>query len=152
MHEVSLADGKVSVSKGWSINPPDVEGATDLNGVPIAPDDGWRIGGRQPFAYNAARRLLVTIMHEGGGQETFEDGGTQVWAFSMDTGRRAYVIEMEDDVTTASVELTSDDEPLLLLSTDRDGELQVRDAMSSRLLRTIPDLGGKWGAMIQRLQ
>lgn len=152
VHDVTVADGKVNVSRSWSINPPDVDGAADLNGVPIAPDDGWRIGGRQPFAYNAANRLLVTLMHEGGGQETFEDAGTQIWAFSMDTGRRAWILEMDEGVEATSVQLTADDKPLLLVATTRDGELQVHDALSSRLLRIVGELGGNWGATIQRLQ
>jgi len=146
--DVALKEGAIEVSEPWFINPPDVEGATDLNGVPIEADDGWRIGGTQPFAYNAARGILVTIMHEGGGQETFEDSGTQLWAFSMETGRRAYVVEMEEGVKAKSVEMTGDAQPLLLVATDKDDELLVHDALSSRQLRTIPELGRK----IQRLR
>ena len=142
---------KVLVSDPWNINPPDVEGATDLNGVPIEPDDSWRIGGRQAFAYNAATGLLVTVMHEGGGQETFEDAGTQIWAFSARTGRRAYVLELDEDVHASAIELTGDDDPLLLIATDRDGEVHVHDALNSRRLHVVPELGGSWGASIQRL-
>jgi methylamine dehydrogenase heavy chain len=152
VYDVTVEGGEVQVSDPWSINPPDVEGATDLNGVPIEPDDDWRIGGRQPFAYNPANGLLVTLMHQGGGQETFEDPGTQLWAFSMHTGRRAYVIEMEEGVKAGAVELTGDDEPLLLLSTSKDGELRIHDALSSRLLRTMPDMGSTWGSKMQRLK
>lgn len=150
--EASLADGGVTVSAPWSINPRDVEGATDLNGVPIDPDDSWRVGGRQAFAYNAKQKLLVTIMHEGGGQETFEDPGTQIWAFSTETRRRAYILELDDEILAGSVELTADDAPLLLVSTNNDGELQVYDALSSRLLHRIAELGGSWGSTIQRLK
>ena len=85
MFEVTVDGGSVVVSEPWSINPPDEEDAVDLNGVPIEPDDDWRIGGRQPFAYNAENNLLVTLMHEGGGQETFEDAGTEIWAFNVGT-------------------------------------------------------------------
>ncbi|MEM1186954.1 MAG: amine dehydrogenase large subunit [Pseudomonadota bacterium] len=148
--EASVEGGEVVVSEPWSINPPDVEGATDLNNVPIEPNDDWRIGGRQAFAYNAANRLLVTLMHEGGGQESFEDVGTQIWAFSMNTGRRAYVLELEADVSAGSLELTSDEAPLLLISTDAD-ELLVYDALNSRQLHAISELGGS-RSTIQRLQ
>lgn len=150
--EVSLKDSAIDVAAPWSINPPDTEGASDLNGVPITPDDDWRIGGRQPFAYNAEQKLFVTIMHQGGGQETFEDPGSQIWAFSSETGRRAYVIELDEDVLTSSVELTSDAAPLLLASTNQDGELLIFDALSSQLLRTMSELGGSWGSTIQRLK
>ena len=152
VYDVSVNDGAVEVTAGWNINPEDEEGATDLNGVPIPADDSWRIGGRQPFAYNAEHELLVTLMHEGGGQETFEDMGTQIWAFSAATGRRAYVLELEEEVHAGSVMLTGDDEPLLLISTDNDGELLIYDALTSRLLNRVPELGGSWGATIQRLR
>jgi methylamine dehydrogenase heavy chain len=145
---VSVTNGAISVTDPWSINPADIDGATDLNGVPIEPDDAWRIGGRQPFAYNAANKLLVTLMHEGGGQETFEDGGTQLWAFSMETGRRAYVIEMEEGVQAKSVELTGDTRPLLIVTTDKDGELLIHDALSSQLIHAMPEVDGR---SVQRL-
>jgi methylamine dehydrogenase heavy chain len=150
--EVSVDGSTVEVSEAWAINPPDEEDAADLNGVPIEADDHWRIGGRQPFAYNAEAGLLVTLMHEGGGQETFEDAGTQIWAFSTETGRRAYMIEMEEGVKATSLELTADAEPLLLISTTNNGEVLVHDARSSRELRRISELGGSWGATLQRLQ
>ncbi len=146
--QVSVEGGAISVSDPWSINPPDVDGAKDLNGVPIRADDTWRIGGSQPFAYNAPNKLLVTLMHEGGGQETFEDGGTEIWAFSMETGRRAYVLEMEEGVKARSLELTGDEEPLLLVTTDKDGELLIHDALSSQLIHAMPDVNGR---SVQRL-
>ena len=144
--------GDVAVGSAWAINPPDVEGETDLNGIPLGGDDSWRIGGSQPFAYNAAKRILATLMHEGGGQEAFEDAGSQIWVFSEETGRRAYVIELEDEVLATGVQLTGDEQPLLLVSTTNDGELRVYDALSGKLQRTIPELGGGWGATIQRLR
>lgn len=148
VYQVSVDGDELTVAEPWSINPTDVEGARDLNNVPIEADDAWRIGGRQPFAYNAAKQLLVTLMHEGGGQETFEDGGTQIWAFSMETGRRAYVLEMEEGVHAKSLELTSDEAPLLLITTDKDGELLIHDALSSQLLRALPEVDGR---AVQRL-
>lgn len=150
VYDATVQNGTVKVSQPWSINPPDVEGATDANRVPIEPDDSWRIGGNQAFAYNAANRLLVTIMHEGGGQETFDDAGTQLWAFSMDTGRRGYVVEMEEGVLAEAVELTNDSKPLLLVTTN-EGELRIYDALSSQLIHTMSEMGGPWGSMIQRL-
>lgn len=53
---------------------------------------------------------------------------------------------------SGSVELTADAQPLLLVSTNQDGELRVHDALSSRLLHAIPELGGYWGSTIQRLK
>ncbi|WOJ97163.1 amine dehydrogenase large subunit [Congregibacter brevis] len=149
VYEVSVANGAVQISEPWSINPEDIEDAADLNGVPIEADDDWRIGGRQAFAYNASANLLVTLMHQGGGQETFEDPGTQVWAFSTQTRRRAYVLELDEETMGSSLELTADDEPLLLIAPADGGELLIHDALSSRLLRTVPEINA---SMIQRLE
>ena len=149
VYEVAVTGGAVQVTEPWSINPKDIEGATDLNGVPIDADDDWRIGGGQAFAYNAKTNMLVTLMHQGGGQETFEDPGTQVWAFSTQTRRRAYILELDEETMGASIELTGDAEPLLIIAPARGGELLIHDALSSRLLRSMSDLGGR---MIQRLE
>jgi methylamine dehydrogenase heavy chain len=149
VYEVAIENGEVQVSEPWSINPPDTEGATDLNGVPIEPDDSWRISGRQAFAYNAETGLLVTLMHEGGGQETFEDPGTQVWGFSTKTRRRAYVIELDEESKGVSVELTADAQPLLIIAPAKGGELLIHDGLSSRLLRSVSEINA---SLIQRLE
>ncbi|WOJ92729.1 amine dehydrogenase large subunit [Congregibacter variabilis] len=149
VYEVAVKDGAVNVSEPWSINPADEEGAADLNGVPIDPDDNWRISGRQAFAYNAKANLLVTLMHEGGGQETFEDPGTQIWAFSTKTKRRAYVLELDEETKGVSVELTADAEPLLIIAPAKGGELLIHDGVSSRLLRTMPEINA---SLVQRLE
>lgn len=146
--EVTVDDGEVVVSEPWSINPPDEEDAVDLNGVPIDPDDDWRIGGRQPFAYNAENNMLVTLMHEGGGQETFEDAGTQIWAFNVTTQRRGFLLELEEGIEANGVQLTRDAEPLLLISPSGSDDLMIHDGLSGRHLRNITEVGG---GLIQNL-
>ncbi|MDP5069476.1 MAG: methylamine utilization protein MauE, partial [Congregibacter sp.] len=149
VYEVMISGGTVKVSEPWSINPADIEDAADLNGVPIEPDDDWRISGRQAFAYNAKANLLVTLMHQGGGQETFEDPGTQVWAFSTKTRRRAYVLELDEEAMGSSIELTADAQPLLVIAPANGGELLIHDAKSSRLLRRMTEINA---GLIQRLE
>jgi len=146
--EVTLDGDELAVSEPWSINPPDQEKAVDLNGVPIEPDDDWRIGGRQPFAYNIEHGLLVTLMHEGGGPETFEDPGTEVWGFSVATKRRGYRLALDNETKGTAVEITSDDAPLLLIAADSGGDLHIHDAVTSRRLRTVPEIDGN---LIQNL-
>lgn len=147
VYEATLDGDRVEVSEPWSINPPDDESRPDLNGIVIEPDDNWRIGGRQPFAFNAETGILVTVMHEGGGQETFEDAGTEIWGFNWNTKRRGYRLEMEGDTRVSSVQLTQDDEPLLIVGPSG-ADLQVREARSGALLREIKDLSG---GLIQNL-
>ena len=87
-------------------------------------DEGWRIGGGQPFAFNAETGLLLTLMHEGGGQETFEDAGTEVWAFSMATGLRGYRTPLDGE--SYRVQVTPDNAPIMFV--DADDGLAIHDA------------------------
>ena len=43
VHEATVENGQVSISDGWSINPPDTD-ATDCTGMPLSNDDDWRLG------------------------------------------------------------------------------------------------------------
>ena len=61
-------------------------------------------------------RVLAIIMHQGGGQETFEDPGTEIWVFSTVSQRRGYRLAMEDGRMVSSVQITQDEDPLMLLS------------------------------------
>lgn len=139
VYEVTVDSGEVMVSDGWSINPTDT-GATDRNGMPLDGDDDWRLGGRQPFAYSPSTDVLAVVMHQGGGQETFEDPGTEIWGFNMTSQRRGYRLEMEGDRMIRSVQMTYDDDPLMLLSVS--GDIEVRDPNSGGLHRVIEDISG----------
>ena len=127
-------DGCIVVSEPWSILSDDKD------------DEGWRIGGRQPFAYNAATGLLVTLMHQGGGQETFEDDGTELWAFNVATQRRGYRLELEEE--GSGVQLTEDARPLLLVSPGDGRTFRIHDGLTGRELRSMAELGG---GLIQNL-
>ena len=76
----------IDISRPWSLlTEEDVE-------------EGWRVGGNDPFAYNAATGLLFTLMHQGG-PDTHEDPGYEVWAFDTNTQRRGYRLQLEIPVT-----------------------------------------------------
>lgn len=136
--EATWSGDAFQISEPWSIFSEDDEQADA--------DEGWRIGGRQPFAYNARTGTLVTLMHQGGGQETFEDPGTEIWAFSTATGRRGYRLKLDEPAR--GLQLTADDEPLLIVSPDESENLQIRDGLTGRLLRTMSDMAG---GLIQNL-
>ena len=104
-------------------------------------DEGWRMGGYQPFAFNPEHNLLFTLMHEGGGQETFEDAGTEVGAFSTTTARRGYRLVLPEEEPGMSLQVTQDDEPLLIVAPDETTTMRVYDARTGRLLREIPEIG-----------
>lgn len=77
-------------------------------------------------------------MHKGGGQETFEDPGTELWGFSMATKRRGYRLELEDPIS--GVQITQDDDPLMLVSTG--DNIDIRKPASGALLRKVTEVSG----------
>jgi methylamine dehydrogenase heavy chain len=129
--EADVDGADVTVEGGWSIFGTDARMAED--------EDGWRIGGRQPFAVSATG-LFATLMHEGGGQETFEDPGTAIWVYDLERRRKGFVIELEDDLEASSIAFTNDDEPLLVVIAS-DEVVQIRDGATGRLLRTMGEMG-----------
>lgn len=147
VYDVSVENGAVVVAEPWTINPPDSDEPV-ANGIVVKKDDTWRIGGRQPFAYSAEKELLVTIMHEGGGQETFEDAGEEIWGFSTRTKRRGFRLALDEGAKAASVQITTDADPLLLVSPDEGDTLQVRTATTGHLLREVKQMSG---GLIQNL-
>lgn len=149
LRKVSLNGETLEVSDTFDINPED-DGYVDVNGVRRADDDNWRIGGYQPFAYHDGEALLVTLMHEGGGQETFEKPGTEVWVYNMRTGNRGYRLELGEGVEAGRILLTPGEDPLMVLSTN-DG-LQIRDPRSGRLLRTVENASGSIQSLYEGLQ
>ena len=149
LRKVMLNGDQLQVTEAFDINP-ESDGIPDVNGVMPRPDDNWRIGSYQPFSYHDGEALLVTLMHEGGGQETFEKAGTEVWVYNMRTGNRGYRLELGEDVTARGVLLTPGDNPLMVLATN-DG-LQVRDPRSGELLRTVENISGTIQSMYEGLQ
>ncbi len=134
VYEAGWDGTSITVSKPWKILTDE-----DL-------EQEWRIGGRQPFAYNAPTNMLVTLMHKGGGQETFEDAGTEVWAFSTKSKRRGYRLKLpveagEEPLKASGVQLTADAEPLLIISPDNDKTLRIYDAVTGSLKTSMPEMG-----------
>ena len=139
LRKAYLDGDEVIVTEAFNINPEN-DGEADINGVVREPDDNWRIGGRQPFAYHDEGALLATVMHQGGGQETFEKAGTEIWTFNMRTGNRGYRLKLDEGETASAVMFTPDAEPLMLIQTNEG--LRVHDPRTGRHLRTISSVRG----------
>ncbi|MGM0634211.1 MAG: amine dehydrogenase large subunit [Pseudomonadota bacterium] len=149
LRKVSLNDDTLEVSESFDINPEN-DGIADVNGVVPPDDDNWRIGGYQPFSYHDDEALLVTLMHEGGGQETFEKPGTEVWGYNMLTGNRGYRVSLGEDITASRILLTPGEDPLMVISTNEG--LQVRDPRSGRLLRTVENASGSIQSLYEGME
>lgn len=117
-------DDRIQIARPWSLLTEDDA------------EEGWRVGGDQPFAYNDRTGLLFTIMHQGG-PDTHEEPGTEVWAFNVPTQRRGYRVALEHE--SSAIDVSQDADPLLYVSLE--GSVQVHDAATGRLRLTIPETG-----------
>jgi methylamine dehydrogenase heavy chain len=125
--EVTVDGNDIDISRPWSL----------LTEEDMA--EGWRVGGNDPFAYNAETGLLFTLMHQGG-PDTHEDPGTEVWAFNLNTQRRGYRLQLE--VPSLTIGVSQDEDPLLYVGTlDEPMSVEVRKAQTGRLLHVIPEAG-----------
>ncbi len=59
-------------------------------------EDNWHIAGHQHLAIHEKSRRLYALMIQGA-PETFEDPGTQVWVFDLDSHEKINTIELEHD-------------------------------------------------------
>jgi methylamine dehydrogenase heavy chain len=126
------------------VHPIDVAGA-DLRFEPtwslVTDEDSkasWRVGGMQNLAVHEKGGRLYALMHQGG-PDTRKDPGTEVWVFDVASRKRINRIALKGPAT--SIEVTRDDEPLLLTAFLFEQALQVYDARSGSHLRTITQLG-----------
>jgi methylamine dehydrogenase heavy chain len=123
--EVTVGDD-IEVSEPWSlVNEEDLE-------------EDWRVGGDQPFAFNAETGLLFSLMHQGG-PDTHEEPGTEVWAFNLDTQRRGYRLALEEP--SGTIEVSTDADPLLYIGSGFPSVVHVHKASTGRRLHTIPETG-----------
>ena len=99
---------------------------------------GWRPGGLQQLAVNPQKSRLYAIMHRGG-VETHKDPGKDVWVFDVSTRQRVQQFALKNLAT--SIQLSSDAQPLLYsISLDRT-DLDIYDAASGKLLRSVDHVG-----------
>ena len=129
--EVTVDGDDIDISEPWSL-------VTEEEAA-----EGWRVGGNDPFAYNAETGMLFTLMHQGG-PDTHEDPGMEVWAYDMNTQRRGYRRQLEGP--SLSIAVSQDADPLLYVAMlDTPMSVNVRKARTGRLLRVIPEAGSTGG-------
>jgi methylamine dehydrogenase heavy chain len=99
---------------------------------------GWRPGGVQQLAVNAKESRLYAIMHQGG-VETHKDPGKDVWVFDVSTRQRLQQFALKN--LASSIQLSSDAQPLLYSIFIDSTDLDIYDAASGRLLRSVDHIG-----------
>jgi methylamine dehydrogenase heavy chain len=99
---------------------------------------GWRPGGLQQLAVNPQKSRLYAIMHRGG-VETHKDPGKDVWVYDVSTRQRLQQFALKNLAT--SIQLSSDAQPLLYSISLERTDLDIYDAASGKLLRSVDHVG-----------
>ena len=101
-------------------------------------EEKWRIGGDEPFAYNAATATLFTLMHQGE-KDTHTDDGAEIWAFDFKTGHRGYRLKLPEAAYAMNV--SADADPRLFVLSTKPRTAYVYVARTGKELRTIDEAG-----------
>ncbi len=99
---------------------------------------GWRPGGIQQLAVNAQKSRLYSIMHRGG-VETHKDPGKDVWVYDVSTHQRVQQFSLKNLAT--SIQLSPDEQPLMYSIFIDGTDLDIYDAASGKLLRSVAHVG-----------
>ena len=146
----AVFDYAVPSANGWILISVESEifEATFANGIKVAQtgtlltdkdkEEKWRVGGEEPFAFNAATSTLLVLMHQGE-KDTHQEDGTEIWAFDLKTGHRGYRLKPPEAVYAMNVSADADPRLLVLSTKERNG--YVYNARTGRLLRTIEEVG-----------
>jgi methylamine dehydrogenase heavy chain len=74
-----------------------------------------------------------------GGEDSHKDPGTEIWVYDLASKRRTQRIALKDPAT--SIAVTQDAKPLLFAIFIAAPKLDVYDATSGKLLRSIAEIG-----------
>ncbi len=99
---------------------------------------GWRPGGTQQLAVDSQKSRLYSIMHRGG-VETHKDPGKDVWVYDVVARQRVQQFTLKN--LASSIQLTSDAQPLMFSIFIDVPNLDVYDAASGKLLRSVEHIG-----------
>ena len=98
----------------------------------------WRPGGLQQLAVHTGLNRLYAIMHQGP-PETHKDPGREVWVYDLARQTRIQKIAMKNN--SGSIQVTRDSHPLLFSIFIESTVLDVYDATTGNLLRSVTDIG-----------
>jgi len=99
---------------------------------------GWRPGGVQQLAVSARLSKLYAIMHRGP-LATHKDPGKDIWVYDVASKQRVQQIALKNPAS--SIQLSSDAQPLLYCIFIDSTDLDIYDAASGKLLRSVDHVG-----------
>jgi methylamine dehydrogenase heavy chain len=83
VYAIQMGPEQLRVSQQWSLLSADER------------EDDWRMSGIQHTAVHATSGRLFVLMHQGG-PDTFQEPGTDVWVFDVQTGEKIQSIELAE--------------------------------------------------------
>ena len=98
----------------------------------------WLPGGMQHLALHAANRRLFSLMHQGG-PDSHKDPGSEIWVYDIAKRQRTQRIALKGPAT--SITVTADSKPLLFSIFVGAPKLDIFDASSGALLRSVGEVG-----------
>jgi methylamine dehydrogenase heavy chain len=101
---------------------------------------GWLPGGYQPIWGNAAKGLLFVLMHQGGGEWTHKNPGTEVWVYDLEGRKRVERIALPQKAN--SIMVSQDHNPVLFALSANPALMQAFSATDGRYLGTLSGLSG----------
>ena len=99
---------------------------------------GWRPGGIQQLAADPQKSRLYAVMHRGG-LETHKDPGKDVWVYDLSTRQRVQQFTLKN--LASSIQVSTDAQPLLYSIFIESTDLDIYDAASGKLLRSVDHIG-----------
>ena len=101
-------------------------------------DESWRPGGIQHLAVHEISGKLYSLVHQGG-IDTHKDPGEDVWVYDLKTQKQVQKIKL--DKLSTSIQVSKDDAPLMFSIFIGAPVLDVYDAASGILLRSVNEIG-----------
>ncbi len=141
---VRWGDIWIFVSFAGDVYPVDVSAEHPVAGKPWSlfseaeRGESWRPGGIQHLAVHQASGRLYSLVHKGG-EDTHKDPGQDVWVYDLKTQKQIQRIKL-DKLSTA-IELSKDDAPLMFSIFIGNPTLDIYDAFSGKLLRSVDEIG-----------
>jgi len=126
LYGVNLTTGKAAFDTVWSLVSAGLRGQ-------------WRPGGTQMIAVQPHTQRLYVAMHKGG-EGSHKIGGSEVWAFDLQTHRRVGRFSIPAKLgAVGALQVSTDADPRLYVATDRSNFL-VLDPVSGRILHVEPKI------------
>ena len=111
-------------------------------------EQGWRPGGAWLAATDSTGRLYV-LMHEGGGEGSHDNPGSEIWVFDPASKTRVQRISLA--LPAIAFDITSGPAPKIA-TTNIEMNVEVYDARSGEQLNTIADFYHNWPLLVYASQ